>query len=216
MSRIKYNKEQLKEFIDKFIKEHGRVPERRDFLGNPNYPSSSQYVREWGSWGQAMIALKYRDSKKEKKKLKSCKCLECNKDFKAYQDRKYCSITCRDNYNRKKPKEVKAKLSRENYRAIAFRSYEWKCQICGTVEDTEYLYGKSSTILFPTILDVHHIDSNRDNNDFRNLCILCPTCHAKVHRGIYTNLKRGTKFLTLSWDKVSLTEYNKSKKIRRA
>lgn len=27
------------------------------------------------------------------------------------------------------------------------------------------------------ILDVHHIDGNRDNNNLANLQVLCPNCH---------------------------------------
>jgi len=208
-----YNKEELKEFIDKFLKENGRVPEKRDFENNKDYPSWRQYVNHWGSWGNAIVELGYRNTPKEKKKLKSFKCIECGKEFEDYRNRKYCSIKCRDKYNSKTPR-AKAKLSKENYRAVAFRTYEWKCEICGTMEDTEYLYGKNKSVQFPTILDVHHIDENRDNNNYRNLCLLCPTCHAKVHRGIYTNLKRGDKFLRLSWEKVTLDSFNKSKKKR--
>lgn len=206
MSRL--NKEELKGYIDKFNLANGRLPEKQDFIGNPEYPSISQYVREWGSWGQFFIDMGYRDTKKEKKQLKSYKCTECGKEFTAYVTRKFCGITCRDSYNRRNPQRKK-KLTKENYRAIAFRSYEWECQICGTKEDTEYLYGKSRTVQFPTILDVHHLDSNRDNNDFRNLCLLCPTCHAKVHRGIYANLRRGKKFLKLKWDKTPLEVFKK-------
>jgi hypothetical protein len=37
-------------------------------------------------------------------------------------------------------------------------------------------------------LDVHHIDWVKDGggNDESNLLLLCPTCHAKFHRGVYT------------------------------
>jgi predicted HNH restriction endonuclease len=202
-----YSKEELKEFIDKFISINNRVPERRDFENNPDYPSWRQYVTNWGSWGQAIVDLGYRDSKKEKKQLKNYKCLECGGEFESYHKRKYCSIKCRDEYNRKQPK-AKARLTKENYRATAFRAYEWKCEICGMEEDVEYLYGKSKSVEFPTILDVHHIDSDRNNNNYRNLSVLCPTCHAKVHRGIIVNLRRDKPFLKLKWDKLSLEEFN--------
>lgn len=207
MGRKSYTKDELKGFIDKFIEEEGRVPERRDFERNKQYPSWRQYVNNWGSWGQAMIELGYRDSKREKKKLLMFICIECGEEFESYQTRKYCSIKCRDTYNSKTPK-TKAKLTPENYRATAFRTYEWKCEICKMVEDTEYLYGKHKSVEFPTLLDVHHIDNNRNNNHFRNLTLLCPTCHAKVHRGIITNLRRDKMFLKLYWDKLTLEEFN--------
>lgn len=45
-------------------------------------------------------------------------------------------------------------------------------QICGWDEDTR-------------ILEVHHINSDRSNNDLSNLMILCPICHTKITLGYY-------------------------------
>lgn len=53
-----------------------------------------------------------------------------------------------------------------NYRKIAFESYDPVCAHCG--------FGIQS------VLEVAHIDGNRNNNDIRNLVILCPNCH-KMH-----------------------------------
>jgi len=33
-------------------------------------------------------------------------------------------------------------------------------------------------------LHIHHIDSNNSNNDYRNLAVLCPSCHWKAHHGV--------------------------------
>lgn len=41
-----------------------------------------------------------------------------------------------------------------------------KCQCCGYSE----------------VLDLHHIDGNHYNNDPNNHLIICPNCHAKIHR----------------------------------
>lgn len=54
-----------------------------------------------------------------------------------------------------------------NYRKIAFNSFPHECAICGWNEDKD-------------ILQVHHIDENRKNNNEENLIILCPTCHWKL------------------------------------
>ena len=59
------------------------------------------------------------------------------------------------------------------YRTLAFRSYPHKCKVCGWNEDER-------------ILEVHHIDGNRENNNIDNLCILCPTCHRKITLNYYT------------------------------
>jgi len=32
---------------------------------------------------------------------------------------------------------------------------------------------------------VHHIDENHNNNDIKNLCLLCPICHRKITLGYY-------------------------------
>lgn len=54
------------------------------------------------------------------------------------------------------------------YRALAFRNYPHECSRCG--------YNKH-----PEILEVNHIDCNRENNDLSNLEILCPNCHKEYH-----------------------------------
>lgn len=40
------------------------------------------------------------------------------------------------------------------------------------------------------VLDIHHIDFNHSNNSKENLSVLCPNCHAKIHRN-------GVKFYDL-------------------
>lgn len=54
-----------------------------------------------------------------------------------------------------------------DYRTLAFRTYPHKCAVCGWDEDED-------------VLQVHHIDSNHNNNDINNLMILCPICHSKI------------------------------------
>jgi len=36
--------------------------------------------------------------------------------------------------------------------------------------------------------EVHHIDENPSNDDYRNLILLCPTCHSKITKGDKTPL----------------------------
>jgi len=55
---------------------------------------------------------------------------------------------------------------RVNYRKIAFGAYDPLCAHCG--------FG------VPAVLEVAHVDGNRQNNDPNNLAILCPNCH-KMH-----------------------------------
>jgi len=53
-----------------------------------------------------------------------------------------------------------------NYRKLAFDRYAPVCAYCG--------FG------VPEVLEVAHLDGNRQNNAVENLAILCPTCH-KMH-----------------------------------
>lgn len=64
-----------------------------------------------------------------------------------------------------------------NYRDKAFREYPHECAICGWNEDED-------------ILQVHHIDSNRNNSKLENLIILCPICHWKITLGKYKLIGR--------------------------
>jgi len=57
---------------------------------------------------------------------------------------------------------------RRVYRARAFKEYAHKCADCG--------YDK-----YKRILQVHHIDNDREHNEVSNLVILCPTCHNTRH-----------------------------------
>lgn len=58
-----------------------------------------------------------------------------------------------------------------NYREQAFRIYGARCSSCGYSED-------------PRMLDVHHVDSDRTNNNLRNWQVLCVWCHALKTRGV--------------------------------
>lgn len=57
------------------------------------------------------------------------------------------------------------------YRERAFRKYGKKCSNCGYEENEK-------------LIDIHHIDSNRENGSIENLIPLCVMCHAKVTRGL--------------------------------
>lgn len=101
-------------------------------------------------------------------KLIKCKCANCGKTiFKTPHKLKqsksknvFCSHSCSASYNN----TFREKVSVNTYRRIAFENYEHKCNICGWNKDER-------------VLEVHHIDENRQNNELDNLIILCPICH---------------------------------------
>lgn len=109
--------------------------------------------------------------------LKSCPncskplviCDYCGKEFRKRRteiertEHSYCSIDCRN----RALNDGKRASTINNYRDVAFANYEHKCAVCGWDEDAD-------------ILEVHHIDENREHNELENLIILCPICHRKL------------------------------------
>ena len=85
----------------------------------------------------------------------------------------YCSKTCASKINN----ALKVGLRNSNYtngaasyRNQALRVLDAKCNICGynIIE----------------VLEIHHIDGNRANNDIDNLEVLCPTHHKEYTLGV--------------------------------
>ena len=65
------------------------------------------------------------------------------------------------------------------YRENAFFEYPHQCAVCSWKEDED-------------VLEVHHIDENRENNNISNLIILCPICHKKLTTHKYQLINRNT------------------------
>lgn len=85
----------------------------------------------------------------------------------------YCSQECGNVHKTQLRKESgEWDNSAWNYRKRVFEVNQHKCCVCGWDEDER-------------ILEAHHIDENRENNDINNLCIICPTCHRKITLGYY-------------------------------
>lgn len=93
-------------------------------------------------------------------------CHNCGKAFvrrhsvKNYFRRKFCSDAC----------ERQSRITTGSYVPREFlKARNSRCEICGLNE--------------PAILEVHHKDRNRRNNADKNLILICPNCHRKIHRG---------------------------------
>ena len=82
----------------------------------------------------------------------------------------YCSKECGNRHKNS------LKIQNEdgtNYRRNAFLKYSHECDICGWNKDER-------------VLEVHHLDENRNNNKIENLRILCPICHKKLTLHLYS------------------------------
>lgn len=93
-----------------------------------------------------------------------CKC--CGKIFKDYPSHKrvFCSKECK--------RKFELSVFKDSFCAAKNRLKYFgrmlKCEICGYSEHKE-------------ILGVHHIDKNHNNNDLKNLIVVCPNCHSLEH-----------------------------------
>ena len=117
---------------------------------------------------------------KNRKAGQYVKCAYCGKEiYRCQSDIRsnksgffYCSQLCGNRHKNELRKENGEWKDSKNYRLKALKTYEHKCLCCGWNEDER-------------VLEVHHIDSNRENNSIENLCILCPICHRKITSGYY-------------------------------
>ena len=115
-----------------------------------------------------------------------CKC--CSVEFvvkereKQFPSKKeyFCSRSCANSVGGK----AKAKkYGVIGYEVIAKKYYKQQCAVCG-VKD---------------ILDVHHIDKNRQNCHPSNLIFLCPNDHYRLHRNKDKNIQKIIKGHGTAW-----------------
>lgn len=100
----------------------------------------------------------------------------------------FCCRECKDNaqrlssgkqFDNMRPQHYGSANGLYSYRDWAFEKYPHQCAVCGWNEDED-------------ILEVHHIDENRQNNELDNLIILCPNCHGKLTSHKYKLINRTT------------------------
>lgn len=103
------------------------------------------------------------------------------------KDFNFCSRECKDKAQRLESGSLFADMRPNHYkdgayvdyRNLALSTYDSKCSVCGWKEDVD-------------ILEVHHINSDRNDNSTDNLIILCPICHRKLTTHKYELVDRKT------------------------
>lgn len=103
--------------------------------------------------------------KKYEKIVKNCPICESQFSTRKHPTKEgiTCSKSCAATWFR--TGEDNPNWKNKSYRNIAFRFHGKKCAVCPESK----------------ILDVHHIDENRENNTKDNLIPLCPTHHRYIH-----------------------------------
>lgn len=98
-------------------------------------------------------------------------CPSCGNSFTALigspKERTTCSKSCAARHFKTGDSNPNWTGGHYSYREICFREWGTACLVCG--EDK--------------VVEVHHMDEDRSNNDPENLRPLCPTHHAYMHRG---------------------------------
>lgn len=98
-------------------------------------------------------------------------CVVCGTLILASANKKTCSRSCANKhrtgiqYKINRPKDKVKSQQSLKIRLLKVRGNN--CERCA--------YGKYE------ILEVHHKDRNRNNNDVNNLELICPNCHAEEH-----------------------------------
>lgn len=98
-------------------------------------------------------------------------CIICGKPILAGLNKKTCSRTCANKHRA----GIKYKINRPRDKVVSYQRQKIRllkqrgkiCERCG--------YGKFE------ILQVHHRDRNRLNNNLENLELICPNCHFEEH-----------------------------------
>jgi hypothetical protein len=142
------------------------------------------YVPKYRSDTAKFCSLFCQNHKQHDKYVFECK--SCGKKCETspsrrYQNKKFCSLQCREakvmneKERRKKIKAINI-VSRGHTKARTVRKYisqfkEMKCEFCGYDE-------------YEFCLDMHHLDHNPTNNHPDNIGILCCMCHRKLHKGV--------------------------------
>ena len=102
---------------------------------------------------------------------KEVPCVICGKPMLAGKNKKTCSRSCSNinrvgiNYKQNRPHDKVVYQQGLKIRLLLIRGKN--CERCG--------YNKTE------ILQVHHKDRDRKNNELKNLELICPNCHAEEH-----------------------------------
>jgi len=111
-------------------------------------------------------------------------CLSCKKEhttLNKYSNKNlFCSIQCQQDYLMdERVKSGKAKP--RTLKKFLIRNHGNKCWTCGILEWNNK----------PIVMELEHIDGNSENNDLKNLSLICPNCHSQTPTYKAKNVGKG-------------------------
>lgn len=118
------------------------------------------------------------------KSLIETQCKRCAKPIRRSANRSkehYCSHSCKaisQNPTRRGSNHPNWKQGKGSYRRLALLEHGEFCQ------NPQCIVTASGLKIPPAMLDVHHKDSNRENNQMSNLAVLCVWCHGLETRKV--------------------------------
>ena len=128
--------------------------------GNPH-----DYERRKNKFCSISCATTFNNLKKEKKQYK---CLNCNTIL-IGKAKKYCNTSCQMDYNMHQ--SIKNNnASSTTIKRFLIKEYGNKCWTCNITE-----WNNKSIVM-----ELEHIDGNSENNDLKNLSLICPNCHSQT------------------------------------
>jgi len=111
-------------------------------------------------------------------------CLNCGVHIKK-RSKNFCSNKCQGNYTQKlvfeKIKNGDLTFSEKRYKCYLIELYGNKCMECG--------WAKVNPKTGKIPIQLEHIDGHSENNDLKNLKLLCPNCHSLT--STYGSLNKG-------------------------
>ena len=143
-------------------------------MANPKRDKESYYTESYQKKQAEKNDRIYGPIKSHKKVCERCGIeyeIEGREKTKKIQNSRFCSISCANHRGVGKEWENTHSSRNLGYRKKCFTEWEHKCVLCG----------------YDKIVDVHHIDENKKNNDITNLIPLCPNHHMELHHKDYKN-----------------------------
>ena len=98
-------------------------------------------------------------------------CIVCGKLILARFNKKTCSRSCANKHRVNIKYKLSQPRSKVKYqRGLKMRLLQERGRVCGLCGYSKF-----------EILQIHHKDRNRQNNDLTNLELICPNCHFEEH-----------------------------------